>query len=265
MPPKIRKKSEGAALNQPDQVMTGLATTYAFLDKWKYYIVGGFSSVVVVLLAVSWWSSYQENKRVELAQSFFDAFKYFDAPVGENAVARDGLPAFKTEEEKFTKLADEMDAFLKENSSQDIAETAHLVKATAKMELRDFEAAYQELKAYIDADPESSLGPMVLENLGYACVNLGKIDEAIGYFEKMDESSADAFVSAMALVHLGDLYHPGAMTVSSDKDGEKARRYYEQALELLPKVEDEEGLIPDRSLELTRDMIRNRIALLELG
>jgi len=243
--------------------MTGLQRTYSVLDKYKYHIVGSFTVVVVLLLGISWYSDYRVSQQKELAKVFFEAVKYFEAPVGENATPVEGLPTFKTDDQKFSRLSEEMDAFLKEHSSEDIADTARLVKATAKMELGDFEAAYEELKAFTENVPDSSLAPIIYENLGYACVQLGRVEEAVGYFEMMKAASTDSYVSAMALVHLGDLHHPGGRSVSSDKDVGKARKYYEEALELLPK--DSEGEVSDLVIERARERIKHRLSLLDLG
>jgi len=265
MPPKIRKKSETAGLKQPDQVMTKLQTTYVFLDKFKYHIVGGFFGVVVILLGISWFMEYRKDRRQDMAQAFFDAFKYFDAPVGTEAPPPEGMESFPTAEAKFTKLGEELTAFLEEHSSEDISDTARLVLASTKMELGDYEGAHALLTQVLENKPDTSLAPIVLENVGYACIHLGKAEEAVSHFERMKESSSNPYVMARALVHLGDLRNPGATGAPVEKDREKALEFYQQALELLPEQEEEAGEAGDPAMALTRQEIETRISLLKLG
>lgn len=262
MPAKIRKKSETGGLKQPDQVMTGLQTTYSFLDKYKYYIVGGFSAVVVVLLAISWFVDYREGKKEELAQNFFEAFKYTEAVVGEYALAPGGVPKFNTAGEKYAKVNEALGAFLEENSSETIADTARLVLASNQMELGDYEKAYALLQEYATNVPDSTLTPIVYENMGYACVHLGKLEEAAAHFNQMKGATTNPYLVARALLHLGDMSNPGA-SAGGDKDTKKARDFYQEALEFLPEAE--EGAEPDPVVVRTRQEIELRLSLLNLG
>lgn len=264
MPPKIRKKSETGGLDQPDQVMTKLQTTYGFLDKYKYYIVGGFVGAVVLLLGISGVLTWQQTREKDLAKSFFDAFKHFEAPITETGAAVEGVKSFKTEEAKFTALSEELGAFVAENSSADIATTARLALASAKMELGEYEVAYDLLKEFEDGAGKSGLVPFVYENLGYASLRLGKSEEAISYFEKMKGATSNTYVVVRALMHLGDLYNPGARSAAVDKDAGKATEYYKEALGLLPE-EEAEGEIPDPAITLTRQEIELRLSMLDLG
>jgi len=264
MPTKIRKRSETGGLNQPDQVMTRLQTTYALLDKYKYHIVFGFAGIVVILLAISWWVGYREDRRQELAGEFFEAFKYFEAPLGETAPPGSELPAFKTAAEKFGKAAEELTKFIDDNSSADIATTARLALASAKMELGDYEAAYGILGEFAEDAPSEALLPLIHENLGFACLKLGKMDEATQHFTKMKESATDSFLTARALMHLGDMVNPGS-SVAALKDAAKAKEYYDEALTLLPEEQGLEGAVPDPSVALTRQEIELRLSLLKVS
>jgi tetratricopeptide (TPR) repeat protein len=264
MPPKIRKKSETSGLDQPDQVMTTLQTTYGFLDKFKYYIVGGFFSVIIALLAVSWYIEHQKSQHKELAQGFFKAFETLDAPVGADLKATKDKPVFATEDEKFSKAIEELNAFIAENESADIADTARLVLASTKMETGDYEAAYTLFQEFVTKIPDSALIPLVYENLGYTCIRLGKADEAVQYFEKMKDATTSIYVSARALMHLGDLYNPAATTSALDPDQEKSRQYYQEALETLPEELTEEEN-PDPAITMTRQELKLRLSLLKLG
>jgi tetratricopeptide (TPR) repeat protein len=263
MPAKIRKKSETGGLNQPDQVMTGLTKTYGFLDKYKVHIVSGFAAVVALLLVISWFVDYRESTGNEQAQAFFEAFKNYEAVVGLDIPVPNGVPKFATDEEKFTKLAEDMQAFLDDNSSADIADTARLVLASAKMELGKYEEAYGLLDAYLEELPGSALIPLVHENLGYASLHLGKMEQAVDHFNKMKEASANPYLKARALVHLGDLHNPGTSAHDGSKDAAKSKTFYEEALSLIPETEEEATLDP--TLSLTRDEILLRLTLLGLG
>jgi tetratricopeptide (TPR) repeat protein len=264
MPVKIRKKNEDAGAKGQDQVMTGLVTTYDLLDKYKYHITAGFAAVVVILLAVSWWTGYRNDKLKELGKSFFNAFKFTEAQVGEEAKGTAELPAFKTEKEKFEKVIEQMEAFLAEHPDDKISETARLTLASAKMEVEDYETALKLLAEYAAENPGSAMTPIILENLGYACTHLQKFDEAIKHFESMKAAATSPYLGARALVHLGDMYNPASKSLAAGKDAAKARQYYDEALQLLPK-EEEEGPKADPAVGLTRHEIELRLSLLDLG
>jgi predicted negative regulator of RcsB-dependent stress response len=266
MPPKIRKKSEGGGLNDPDQVMVGLQSTYGFLDKYKIHIIVSVVGVIVALLAASGYVNYKESSRRGRAENFFAAFKYADAPVGEELKGTDDEPAFASEEAKFKKLSDEMQTFLTEYESTEIGNTARLVLASSKMELGEHEAAYELLNQFQAESEGSALAPIVFENLGYACMNLGKIDEAVANFEKMKDSSSEPYIVSRALIHLGDLFNPGATSSAAEKSVEKSMGYYKSALEALP--EEAEGEVNPQRFpveEQTRKELQVRMAVLERG
>ena len=262
MPAKIRKKSETGGLKQPDQVMTGLQTTYSFLDEYKYHIVGGFSAVVVILLAISWYVDHREQTKKDLAMEFFEAFKYTEAMVGEDALAPAGIPTFNTADEKYAKVSESLGAFLEEHSSEAIADTARLVLASNQMEMGDYEKAYALLQEYVDNVPDSALTAIVYENMGYACMHLGKQEEAAAHFGQMKGATTNPYLIARALTHLGDMSNPGAGSGGA-KDAGKAREFYNEALEFLPAAE--EGVEPDPVVVRTRQELELRLSLLNLG
>jgi len=265
MPVKIRKKSESADIKRPDQVMTGLQTTYGVLDRFKYHLAGAFVGLVVILLGMSWFLSYRESKKGDLAKAFFDAFKYLEAPVGEEVPGTDGLPSFKTQQEKYARVSDELGKFIGEHGSADIGATARLVMAGVKMELGDFQAAYDGFDEFVAANADSPLAPLVYENLGFASIRLGKIEQAVEHFTKMKELTSDPYLNARALLHLGDLFNPGQATTDSGKDTAKARQYYEEALKLLPEEGAGEEQPFDPALSYARQELQLRLTMLDLG
>lgn len=268
MPSKIKIKQENG-LGQPDQVMTTLQTTYGVLDKYKMHLVVGFIASVVVLLCISWFFSHRENSKKETAKAFFEAFRYSAAPVGEDAKPAGSLPAFKTEAEKNAKLTTELEAFMADNSDSEIAMTAQLALAAVHMETEKYQEAYDAFKAAFEGDELAILKPILLENLGFAALRLGKFDEAEKRFAEMRDSTANPFVKARALVHLGDLANPGTSSVASTKDASKARDFYKQATDLFPE-NPEAALDPMQAFKLfdpakeVRNDIKVRLSLLAL-
>jgi tetratricopeptide (TPR) repeat protein len=262
MPGKIRKRSEVGGLAQPDQVMTGLTTTYSFLDRYKYFIVGGFLAVIVVLLAVSWISSYMENRDIRISEEFYDAFKLADAPVGENATERGGVPAFKTNAEKFGKLAEGLQTFLADHESHRISDTARVALAAALLELSNNTEALTQLNAVAESLEGTALSPVLHETLAYAHLRQGQVDLAVSEFKKMGEMTANSYLKARSLIHLGDLVNPFTSVQGSTKNAEEARKLYQEALDLLPEPV-EQALDP--IVTLTRQEIQLRLSLLNLG
>jgi len=262
MPSRIRKRSETGGLSQPDQVMSGLKTTYSFLDEYKYYMVGGFLAIVVVLLVSSWVAGYLESRESQTAQELFDALKNADAPVGEEVTAPPGVTVFKTPEEKFGKLSESLNAFLSEHDSGAIADTARLSLAAAQMELGKNEDAVTLLSGLLEELGDTSLAPIVHENLAYAHLRLGQVDKATEHFKQMGELTTNPYLKARSLVHLGDLANPFATVAGAQKDKDGARKLYQDALELLPVPEEETA---DPVVTLTRQEIQLRLSMLDLG
>ena len=261
MPPKIRKKAETGGLNQPDQVMTSLQTTYGYIDKFKYHIVIGFVAIILVLLGISGFVSYRASNQSEVSHEFFEAFKLADAPSGEGAEKVKGLPVFEDDSAKFTALSEKLDQFLAANGSSDVATVARASKASALIKLGKFGEAYDLLKEVSESEVSAVLAPAIQETLGYLAVKLGNPEEAQGHFQAMRDASRSAYLKARALMHLGDMSHPMTTVEGMTADKEKARGYYDQALELLPKKDDPEA---DRLLKGAVEEIEGRIALLSL-
>lgn len=264
MPAKIRKKSERGGLKQPDQVMTRLQVFYGYLDKFKYHIVAVFVGIVVLLLASSWWVGWRERVQRERAESFYAAFQNLEAPVRETAPRDSDAPVFKTREEKFSKAADELKKFIDDNSSAEIAQTARLALASAKMEVGDYEGAYNLLSTLAEDPPCEALIPLIHENLGLASLELGKVDEAVEHFLRMKDTTADPFLKARALMHVGDAYNP-ASSVAVEKDASRAKELYEEALSLLPEEMGLQEAVSDPAVAVIRQELELRLSLLKAG
>lgn len=269
MPSKIKIKQETGGAAQPDQVMTTLQKTYATLDKFKMHLIFGFVGIVVILLGVSWFLSYREGSQKDVAKSFFDAFRYASAPVGEDAKPVGSLPAFKTEAEKNAKLTTELEAFVADNGDTHIGPTAQLALAAVHMETEKFQEAYDVFASAVEREELAALKPILLENLAFAALRLGKFDEAEKRFNEMRDSSPNPFIKARALVHLGDMANPGTASVATAKDAQKARDFYKQATDLFPEnpeaADDLTALFKlfDPAKEI-RSSVQVRLALLAL-
>ncbi len=270
MPTKIKIKQETSAASQPDQVMTTLQKTYGILDKFKVHLVVGALGCVVILLAISGFYSYKENSKKEVAKEFIEAFKYASAPVGEDAKPVGSIPAFKTDAEKNEKLTTELQAFLANRDGSVIAPTAQVALAAVQMETQKYKEAYDTFVAVLARDELAVLKPILLESVGFAALRLGQFDEAEKRFGEMRDATANAFVKARALVHLGDMYNPGTVGVASPKDVAKAKDFYKQANDLFPEnPEGDTGSLDqlfklfDPAKEIRND-VNVRLALLAL-
>lgn len=270
MPSKIKIKQDNSVAAQPDQVMTGLQKTYGILDKYKVHLVVGFLAAVVVLLAISGISSWREGSKKEVAKSFFEAFKYASAPVGEDAKPVGSVPAFKTEAEKNEKLTAELQAFLGENADSAIGPTAQLALAAVQMETEKYKEAHETFASILSREELAVLKPILLESAGFAALRLGQYDEAEKRFAEMRDATANPFVKARSLVHLGDMYNPGTASVSSPKDVAKAKDFYKQANDLFPENPEQQASGLDQLFKLfdpakeIRNDVKVRLSLLAL-
>lgn len=261
MAQKIRKKTEVGGLNQPDQVMESLQTTYGFLDKYKIHIVVAFVGVIVLLLAARWFVDYQEGKRQDVSKAYFEALKVAEAPVeGQTEEAAESL--FKDSTEKNQKVVGLLDDFMKTNSECDIATMARSVQGAAYFNMKDPTKAVEQWTAVVVKDPNSVLAVQAHENLTLAFLQLGDREKAEKHVKLMQEAAVTPYLKVKALILQGDMVHPGVTGIQGEKSAEKAMAFYQEAEKLIPNPED--PATPD-NLREAANLLKFRKALLNIS
>jgi predicted negative regulator of RcsB-dependent stress response len=258
---KIRKGSgRKKELEQPDEVMSALQDTYSVIERYKYWIIGSIVVAIVAVLGVSGFVSWRGSKRMENTEAFFKVFEIHLAEVVEPEEPAEGEePAappegtYPTETAKYEALAAATQGFIDEHGGGAIDDAARLLLVSAYTRLGKNEEAASELETYLADEGDSTLKPLVLENLGALKLRTGDASGAAAQFEAMQSSSTVPYFKARALVHLGDMANPVLVSAKGDKDAASARDYYQKALELLPE-ETEEGMLPSLTAMARHDV-----------
>ncbi len=258
---KIRKGGgRKKELEQPDEVMSALQDTYSVIEKYKFWIIGAIAAAIVLVLGVSGFVSWRSSKRMENTEAFFKVFEIHLAEVFEPEEPAEGEEpvtppegSYPTEEAKYEALATATQGFIEEHGGGSIEDAARLLLVSAYTRLGKNEEAATELETYLDDEGDSTLKPLVLENLGALKLRNGDASGAAAQFEAMQAASTVPYFKARALVHLGDMANPALESAQGDKDAAAARDYYEKALEILP-VETDEGMLPSLSAMARHDV-----------
>ncbi|MFH1529109.1 MAG: tetratricopeptide repeat protein [Pseudomonadota bacterium] len=244
--------------------MSALQDTYSVIEKYKYWIVGAIVGIIILVLGISAFVSWRSSKRQDNTEAFFEIFRIHLAEVvepadeGEEPVA----PAegtYPTEQAKYEALAAATQGFIDEHGGGSIEDAARLLLVSAYTRLGKNEEAATELETYLNDEGDSTLRPLVLENLGELKLRIGDAAAAAARFEEMQTSSTVPYFKARALVHLGDMANPALRSSKGEKDAAAARDYYTKALELLPDASDE-GVLPSL-LAMARHDVQVRLLL----
>ncbi len=244
MPQKIRVRSETGGLAQPDQVMTGLRTTYGTLDKYKVHIVVGFVSVVVLMLMARWILDMRQDAAKEVSTAYFTALKT-EEPEGEKGKRREALQAF-----------------VQANPDSRAAVLASSVIGASFLEEGAADKAMEQWSGLLQNRDATFLLLQTHENMGFAALAAGEFAKAEGHFLQMRDLAASPYVKARALIHLGDMTHPGLKEIRGTRDVARSRSYYDEAAQVLPDPEDPAAEMALRELGL---LLKVRTNLLHLG
>ena len=244
MPQKIRVKSETGGLTQPDQVMTGLQTTYGTLDKYKVHIVVTFVAVVVLMLVARWIVDMRQDAEKEVATAYFAALKT-EEPEGEKG-----------------KRLEALQAFVQANPDSGAAVLASSVIGASFLEDGAADKATEQWGGLLQHPDATFLLLQAHENMGFAALATGDFAKAEGHFLQMRDLATSPYVKARALMHLGDMTHPALKELKGAKDAEKSRGYYDEAAKVLPDPEDPAAEMALRELGL---LLKIRTNLLHLS
>ncbi len=263
---KIRKVGgRKKELQQPDEVMSALQDTYSVIDKYKYWIMGAIAGAIVLVLGVSGFTSWKSAQRQADTEAFFEVFKVHLAEVVEPAEIEGDDPeapaedTYPSEQDKYEALAAATQVFIDEHGGGAIEDAARLLLVSAYTRLGKNEEAAGELETFLNDEGDSTLKPLVLENLGALKLRSGDAAGATARFEEMQASTKVPYFKARALVHLGDMANPALGSSQGEKDAAAARELYNKALELLPTDADE-GVLPSL-LSMARHDVQVRLLL----
>ncbi|MBT9558840.1 MAG: hypothetical protein IV100_22605 [Myxococcales bacterium] len=248
----------------PDEVSTTLSRFSDHLTANASRYAAGLVVLLVAAGAFSWWWASRRTKAAENSTVFVSAIDVALGTVKAHAATEATLappaegkkakePAFETDDAKW-KAAAEALGKVQGDLTGARAETAVLLKARidgATGKAGDAAKAYAD---YLGKNPDSSLGPLALENQGHAAAAAGDAAGAVAAFEKL-ATSEDLYFKLRGQMLLGDLNNPAM----GGKDAAKARTHYDQALTTLTPAD---GTVFNQSLRTLRGEIARRKAQL---
>lgn len=237
-------------LKNPDQFVSFWTRIAAQIGSHRAVVIGGLAGLIVVGLAIWGGGNFMTKRSAETSREFARIEKVAGAGLlpatGEapKDLADDGLPHFKTEQERLEAALKEADTFLGKHGGSSLEDEALLLKAKYLMALGKPQEAlpiYQGKLGSLD----KRLAFLAQEGLGYALEATGQTDAAITAFGALADQAAGAggFYKDRGLFHKARLLEKKG----TPKEAEKLFR------EILEKT-------PTTSL---RQEINDRLAVLE--
>jgi tetratricopeptide (TPR) repeat protein len=181
-------------LKNPDQFVSFWSRVATFVSARKRLVIG-VSLVTVALLVGIWASASVMASRAAKASYDFARIERIAsadllAATGEAPRTDDGLPHFKTEQERLEAALKEADSFISSHGGSRLKDDALLLKARYLLTLgkaSDAVAVYQSLLA---GSLDRRLRFLSQEGLGYALEQSGQIDAAIAAFGALADDAA---------------------------------------------------------------------------
>jgi tetratricopeptide (TPR) repeat protein len=244
----VARNIDRKELRNPDQFVSFWTHAGEKLKAHRTKVIGAVTAVLVVGLAIVAITSLTTKKAVAVSADFGRIERVAKADllpaVGEPPKADDGLPHFKTEQERLEAALKEVDTFLGAHGSSNLREEALLLKAKYLLALgktSDALAIYQGQLGNLDG----RLRFLATEGLGYALEASGQTDAAIAAFGSLadDNANGPGFYRDHALYDKARLLEKKG----SPKDAEK----------LLHEILDKTPTTP------LREEINDRLASLE--
>ena len=173
-------------LKRPDRFREFLAESLEDLSKYFNKILIGIGAIVVVLLAVCFVSSQEEEINLMANEQFQKALKSYEG--GEMETSLSLLQALREEHPK-----------------ADVSLLALYQMGTINYKLGNFEEATRHLELFLDEDPEDDIfrdGANLV--IGLSAFKLEKWDKSIEYLSEVDGSTSPYYVQARR--HLSLVY-----------------------------------------------------------
>jgi tetratricopeptide (TPR) repeat protein len=237
-------------LKNPDQFVSFWTRAATFVAQRRRTVIGAAAIVVGIGLGIWGASSYLASRAAKASYDFARIEKIAGADLlaatGETPKTDDGLPHFKTEQERLEGALKEADAFIAAHGGSRLKDEAQLLRAKYLLALGkagDAVTTYQGLLASGGLDRR--LRFLAQEGLGYALEASGQIDGAIAAFGALadDAQKAGGFYRDHAL-------YDKARLLQQKGGGKEAEKLLREILEKTPTTP-------------LREEINDRLAALE--
>ena len=165
-------------LKRPDRFREFLAESLENLSKYFNKILIGIGAIVVVLLAVCFVSSQEEEINLMANEQFQKALKSYEGGEMENSLSL-------------------LQALREEHPKADVSLLALYQMGMINYKLGNFEEATRHLELFLDEDPEDAIfrdGANLV--IGLSAFKLEKWDKSIEHLSEVDGSTSPYYVQA---------------------------------------------------------------------
>jgi predicted negative regulator of RcsB-dependent stress response len=153
----------------------------------------------VVLIAVVWAiSSWMEKKSQAATAAYGRAVRIYEADLitgdePNKTDEQDPVPRFKTEKERADATLQQLAKFDKKYKKSSTAREAKLFRAGVYYDLGRWDDAASEYEKFLDDTHPSPLVPVGREGLGLVREQQGKLDDALGQYQKIEPKVGDYY------------------------------------------------------------------------
>ncbi|MGL4411496.1 MAG: tetratricopeptide repeat protein [Bacteroidales bacterium] len=205
--------------DQLDNVQEVLNTTEQFIEKYKNQLLAG---VAIVVLAVSGFFAFQH---------------YYLIPKENKAEAAMYKAEMAFEKDSFNLALygnSDFDGFESIINEYGMTKAANLATAYAGVcyyHLGEYEKAISSLKDFKGSD--QMVSPELIGLIGHSYVELGKLTDAVKYFEKASDVANNDLISPMFLLEAGKLYLSLGNNKSAESTFSKVKSSYPNSVEAI--------------------------------
>ncbi len=187
-------------LKRPDRFREFLAESLEDLSKYFNRILIGIGAIVVVMLAVCFVSSQEEEINLMANEQFQKALKSYEGGEMENSLSQ-------------------LQTLREEHPKADVSVLALHQMGMINYKLGNFEEATRHLELFLDEDPEDAIfrdGANLV--IGLSAFKLEKWDKSIEYLSEVDGNESPYYVQARR--HLSLVYEK----IGEPEKAEKIRK-----------------------------------------
>jgi predicted negative regulator of RcsB-dependent stress response len=244
----VAKRYTRKELKREDEFVTFWHHVYEWMRGSTQPILIGLAVAAVVILGSSLWTNHKDKREAEATRMLSQAMRIYstdltsDEEMGKKLTAEDGVPRFKTAEDRRKTTLEELGQIQSKFGATGAAREAQLVRAGVLFDgglYDDAISAYGDFLAATESDNKMRM--LAREGRGYALEAKGQLDPALDEYRKLETEGADVYKDRAQ-------YHEARIF---EKKGDKAgaEKLYKAILEKNPQT-------------ALRDDISNRLAAL---
>ncbi len=236
-----------------------------YLIGWIYFQNGNFDEAIINYTKL--FSNYAQSPLLPIAyysigDSYFNKGEYERAIDSYNLLierypnssyvydAVNGIQYCYIVQDEQDKAINYLDSFIRNNGDSEYLDKVQFKKGEIYYSSGNYLSAMSEYQKVIDEYSKSSLVPSAYYWMGKSAVLLNKDNMAIGYFEKVIDSSLNSEVGFNSVIELGNIYR-------KQKNYEREVSLYD---EIIPQINDSKNISEIKYIKSLSFIENNNIA-----